>query len=200
MNNYNFRNRDGSTPLDKEQLEGIKFSHVTLMRELDELEDENIQRGLDWLRRNKSENYLSIEFLNELHKKLFGDVWKWAGVFRKKEVNLSNTRPHDIGPKLKNLFADVKIQITMKSMPWEEIVTEFHHKLVSIHPYPNGNGRVSRIMTEYLEKRNTQKVTSWMVSLKADPQERRKKYIESIRLADKGDYTLLKKFIEEKIS
>jgi len=198
MSNLNFRQSEGSTPLDPEQLKGIKFHHVTNMGELDELEDENIQRGLDWLGRNKTENYLCTAFLNELHKKLFGDVWRWAGQFRTVEVNLSKTRFHDIGPKLKMLFEDLQMQIKSKSMPWDEILAEFHHRLVAIHPYPNGNGRVSRIMTEYLAKRNAQKITSWMASLKNNPEERRKRYIEAIRLADKGSYSALIEFMGEK--
>ena len=111
MNNYNFRDRDGSTPLDNEQLEGIKFPHITTMGELDEMEDRNIQDGLDWLNRQNTEDYLSIHFLDKLHKKLFGDVWKWAGFHRTRDVNLSRIDRFNIGPELKKLFEDVKTWI-----------------------------------------------------------------------------------------
>lgn len=194
----NFRNRDGSTPLDLDQMEGIKYPHITIMAELDELEDENIQRGLDWLNRYKKEDYLSIEFLKKLHKKLFGDVWLWAGKLRTKEVNLSNTRPYDVGPGLKMLFEDIKVWIKAKNIDWNEIAAEFHHRLVRIHPFPNGNGRTTRIFIEFFQKRNGQDITSWMASLKNSPKERRQKYIQSLRKADKGDYSELIEFVKEK--
>ena len=198
MNNYIFKDRDGSTPLESEQLKGIRFPHITTMGELDEVEDENIGRGLDWLNRQKPNDYLSINFLNELHRKLFDDVWKWAGKYRIRDVNLSKISPYEIGHELKLLFDNTKAQIYYKSMPWDEIVAEFHHKLVSIHPYPNGNGRMARIMTEYLQKRNNQKITSWMGSLANSPKERRKKYIQALVAADSGDYSTLIEFMKEK--
>ncbi|MBF0315122.1 MAG: mobile mystery protein B [Oligoflexia bacterium] len=199
MSSVRFRNDDGNTPLDPEQLEGLKYPSVTTMGELDELEDENIQRGLDWLNHSRSDNFLSLEFLNKLHKQLFGDVWTWAGKYRKSEVNLSRTRPYNIGPELKNLLEDLKVWIQLQSMPWDEIWAELHHRLVSIHPYPNGNGRISRIYVEYLQKKHGQMITSWMASLKEDPQERRSRYIKALRSADQGDYSLLVTFMREKI-
>ena len=198
LSSYNFKDREGSTPLDREQLEGIKFTHITTMGELDEAEDRNIQDGLDWLNRQSGENYLSIHFLNKLHKKLFGDVWKWAGDHRTILVNLSIVDRFHIGPKLKILFEDTKVWIQLGRMSWDEIAAEFHHRLVKIHPYPNGNGRVARIMTEFLQKRNDQPITSWMSSLRNSPKERRDLYINSLKKADTGDYTKLIQFMKEK--
>ena len=78
MGQYNFVNREGSTPLDENQTEGLKFSHITTMSELDEVEDINIQKGLEWLNAQRTADYLTTEFLCKLHEKLFGDVWSWA--------------------------------------------------------------------------------------------------------------------------
>ena len=88
MSKHNLIDRDGSTPLDHDQIIGIRFSHLTTMGELDELEDVNIQNGLEWLNRQKTDDYLSIDFICKLHEKLFSDVWKWAGKFRTAEVNV----------------------------------------------------------------------------------------------------------------
>ena len=199
MKNHNFRNRDGSTPLDEDQFEGIKFPHIITMGELDEVEDKNIQDGLDWLnRQKKTDDYLSIQFLNKLHKKLFGDVWKCAGSFRKSLINLSKVDQFNIGPELKNLFEDVKVWIENGKMGWDEISAEFHHRLVSIHPYPNGNGRISRIMTEYLQGKYGLPITSWKTSLRDSPKERREQYIKALQEADSGDYTKLIDFMKEK--
>jgi Fic-DOC domain mobile mystery protein B len=198
MNTHNFVDRDGSTPLDPDQIKGIRFSHLTNMGELDEVEDLNIQKGLEWLNHQKSDEYLSKEFLCKLHEKLFGDVWKWAGKFRTVEVNISKYRSYDVAPQLLNFFEDVKLWIAGGRMSWDEIAAEMHHRLVTIHPFPNGNGRTTRIYTEYVQKRNQQKVTSWKASLASDPKERRKIYIKALQKADKGDFGMLIEFMQEK--
>ena len=83
-------------------------------------------------------------------------------------------------------------------MSWDEISAEMHHRLVTIHPFPNGNGRTTRIYTEYVQKRNNQEVTSWNAALAHHPKERRESYIKALRVADKGDFTLLIEFMKEK--
>ena len=122
MKDHNIIDRDGSTPLDHDQILGIRFSHLTTMGELDELEDLNIQKGLEWLNRQKDPNYLSTEFICKLHEKLFGDVWKWAGKFRTAEVNISKYRSYDVAPQLKNFFEDAKLWIQNGKMSWDSRV------------------------------------------------------------------------------
>ncbi len=103
MSNFIFKNRDGSTPLDFEQLEGIKYAHITTMGELDELEEINIQKGIDWLNHQTTSDYLSIHFLNKLHKKLFGDVWKWENLTNYDRVPAKEKWPENF--KLEGLFS-----------------------------------------------------------------------------------------------
>lgn len=198
MNSHNLIDRDGSTPLDHDQIKGIRFSHLTTMGELDELEDMNIQKGLEWLNRQKKDDYLSTEFICKLHEKLFGDVWKWAGKFRTVEVNISKHRAYDVGPQLRMFFEDAKLWIEHGKMSWDEIAAEMHHRLVCIHPFPNGNGRTTRIYTEHVQRRNNQKVTSWKASILRNADERRKEYIKALREADKGNFQLLIEFMKEK--
>jgi Fic-DOC domain mobile mystery protein B len=197
-NTHNFIDRDGATPLDHNQIKGIRFSHLTTMGELDEIEDENIQKGLEWLNRQTTGDYLSSQFLCKLHEKLFGDVWKWAGKFRTIEVNISNYRAFDVAPQLLNFFEDIKLWIPGGKMSWDEISAEMHHRLVSIHPFPNGNGRTTRIYTEYVQRRNNCPVTSWKATLTDDPRRRRSDYITALKAADKGDFGLLIEFMKEK--
>jgi Fic-DOC domain mobile mystery protein B len=198
MRTDNLITRDGSTPLDPDQIKGIRFSHLTNMGELDELEDLNIQKGLEWLQHQKNGDYLRTEFLCRLHEKLFGDVWKWAGKFRTVEVNISKYRAYDIGPQLLNFFEDLKLWLKSANMTSEEISAEMHHRLVCIHPFPNGNGRTTRIYTEYFQRRQNWPVTNWKASLSTTPQERRKSYIKALQLADKGDFRMLIEFMSEK--
>ena len=197
-NHHNFIDRDGATPLDHDQIKGIKLSHLTTMGELDEVEDLNIQQGLEWLGSQKNKDFLTMEFLCKLHGKLFGDVWKWAGKFRTVEVNISKYRSYDIGPQLINLFEDAKLWISSGKMHWDEIAAELHHRLVSIHPFPNGNGRSTRIYTEYVLKMYNQPIPSWMASLADNPTLRRQTYIKALRAADKSDFKPLIDFLSEK--
>ena len=97
---------DGATPLDPDELEGLKFRHVTTRGELDELEQVNVENGLLWLgRRRRKTDVLSEEFIRELHRRLFGDVWKWAGSFRRTEKNIG-VDPVQIGVQLRMLLDD----------------------------------------------------------------------------------------------
>lgn len=196
---HTIRNRDGSTPVDAEQLKGIKFPHVKTQGEIDELEDLNIQKGIDWLHRQKGKEYLTSAFLCKLHKKLFGDVWKWAGTYRKVDVNLSKITPFQIPMDLEEFFRDMQAWMDTgnKNIKWDEFFAEFHHRLVSIHPFPNGNGRTTRLMTEHLQRMNRKKICSWKASLKNQPDKRRNDYIIALKKADNHDFQLLVEFMKE---
>jgi len=75
----------GATPLDPDEIKGLKFKHLTTRGELNELEQVNIQQGLRWLQRRRTGDVLTDEFTRNLHLRLFGDVWSWAGRFRQTE-------------------------------------------------------------------------------------------------------------------
>lgn len=199
MSGHKFVDRDGSTPLDPNQVKGLKFTHLTTMRELDELEDINIQNGIDWLHAQTSKDCLSLEFLCKLHQKLFGDVWKWAGKIRTIDVNITKIRYFDVAPQLKNLFEDAKLWIDRGKVSWDIISAELHHRLIYIHPFPNGNGRTTRLFTEHIQRINQQPVTSWKLSMSDRPKERRAEYIEALKKADGGEYGPLIEFMREKI-
>jgi fido (protein-threonine AMPylation protein) len=80
---------EGATPLDSDELAGLKFAHIETRAELDQLEQQNIQEGYIWLaRQRKYKDFISEEFLKALHGKLFGAVWVWAGSFRHSDKNI----------------------------------------------------------------------------------------------------------------
>ena len=83
-----FKELDGATPLDPDEMEGLRFKHIQTRGQLDELEQANIQNGLKWLSKKKAPDVLRKGFVRELHKKLFGEVWIWAGTFRKTEKSI----------------------------------------------------------------------------------------------------------------
>jgi len=187
----------GATPLDPDELAGLKFPHIQTRSELDQMEQVNIQDGLRWLALQKEVTVLNDTFLRELHKRLFGEVWSWAGRFRLTEKNIG-VAPEQIAVTLKNLLDDVKYWCENKTYEKQEIVLRFHHRLVQIHCFPNGNGRHARIATDaLLLKELEESVINWGNTQLQDAGEHRKEYIETLRRADKGDYQpLLNKFIK----
>lgn len=137
---------EGATPLDPDELGGLKFKHITTRLELDELEQVNVQSGLSWLARQRGD-VLSDSFAISLHKRLFGDVWDWAGTFRKTGKNIGIDPAH-IPVELRTLLDDARFWAQNKTYPASEAAIRLHHRLVKIHPFPNGNGRHARILAD----------------------------------------------------
>lgn len=185
---------DGATPLDPDEIEGLKFKHITTRVELDYLEQANIESGLIWLNRKKNYDILTEQFIRDVHKMLFGDIWKWAGTFRKTEKNIG-INPVHISTQLRLLLDDVRFWIEHKTYSTIEIAVRFHHKLVYIRLFPNGNGRHSRIIADVLLKSNGHNEIDWSGGFNLQTMnERRKQYIRALRVADGGDYGPLLSF------
>ena len=187
---------DGATPLDPDEIEGLKFRHVETKGELNQLEQQNIQDGLKWLERQKSiPDILSEAFVRRLHKELFGNVWFWAGSFRLSEKNLG-VDPANIGVELRNLLDDSSYWIEHGTFDHLEIAARFHHRLVQIHAFANGNGRHARILTDVvLERLLEEPWLGWGNASLDDRGEVRSAYINALRQADKGDYGPLIAFL-----
>lgn len=139
---------DASTPLTPEEREALIPSYITQRRELNEVEQIGITDADRWAFSRKRD-VLSEEFLCFLHKRMFADVWKWAGQFRTTARNIGVEAWH-IGPQLRELLDDVRYWIEHKTFGSDEIAMRFHHRLVFIHPFPNGNGRLSRLAADLL--------------------------------------------------
>ena len=186
---------DGATPLDPDEMEGLKFKHVTKRGELDHLEQANIQNGIAWMKRNKRTDLLSEDYVCELHKRLFGEVWNWAGKFRKTEKNIG-IDPLYIAVQLRALLGDVEYWIDHETYPPIEIAIRFHHRLVFIHPFPNGNGRHARVMADsILIKLFSLPAIDWAGGYDMQSMnERRQQYIQALRAADREDYSLILDF------
>ncbi|MBR1753762.1 mobile mystery protein B [bacterium] len=185
---------DNSTPLTEEEKQGLRAKWITTRAELNEMETSGIANAEIWLLKTKKD-ILSEDFIKTLHKKMFKDVWKWAGTFRNTERNIGVV-PYQIQPKLRVLLDDVKFWIENKTYSEKEIAIRFHHRLVQIHPFPNGNGRLSRLMANLLIKKLGQKPLNWGVGNLTEISEIRKQYIFALREADKGNYDLLLKFAD----
>lgn len=180
---------EGATPLDPDEMEGLKHPHVSTRGELDHLEQANIQQGIAWIRKSRRTDLLSEEYVRELHRQLFGEVWEWAGTFRQTEKNIG-IDPIYIPVELRKLLEDVQFWLDNGTYPAEEAAIRFHHRLVFIHLFPNGNGRHARIMADaILQKLYSQSSIDWSGGHDLQSMnERRKHYIQALKAADRGDY------------
>jgi len=184
---------DGATPLDPDEMDGLKFKHINTRGELNHLEQANIEEGIKWMRRGRRTDILSEAYICELHKRLFGDVWRWAGTFRRTCKNIG-IDPLHISVQLRLLLDDMQYWIEHETYSAYEAAIRFHHRLVSIHPFPNGNGRHARIMADVMMiKLYKFSPIDWAggYDLQSMEGERRTQYIKALRAADKGDYNLL---------
>lgn len=187
---------DGKTPIDPDELDGLRFTHITTRGELDQLEQVNIENGLAWLARRRKTDVLTEKFVRDLHRRLFGDVWKWAGKFRPTEKNIG-IDPVDIAVRLRMLLDDARLWSENGTFAPLEAAARFHHCMVQIHPFPNGNGRHARIAADiYLEECFGHPPIDWAGG--HNPQamsERRAQYIGALRAADAGNDAPLLTFV-----
>ncbi len=184
---------EGQTPLDADEVNGLLLNWVTTRGALNDVEHENIQKGITWASRSaRRRRVLSDDFLRELHRRMFGDVWEWAGRYRLSEKNIG-VAPHRIAESVRNLVDDAGIWMTHDIHRADERVARFHHRLVAVHPFPNGNGRFSRAAADLLMREIGEKPLSWGAGLGAV--EARARYIEALRAADAGSIGLLVEFI-----
>jgi len=187
---------EGQTPLDEAEKEGLKINSITTQGELDEFEQLNIEKAVEWtINANlKPDKILTEKFVKGLHKKMYGDVWKWAGKFRMSEKNIG-IEWTQIGIELKYLLDDTKYWIENNTFSPEEIAIRFKHRIVSIHCFPNGNGRHSRMMADIImESIFSKEIFSWHQSNMVKADETRKAYIYALREADNGNIESLIEF------
>jgi Fic-DOC domain mobile mystery protein B len=187
---------DGQTPLDEDEKEDLLIQSIATRGELDEFEQQNIEDTIQWslTRRFKSEQILSESFIQELHKRMYRNVWRWAGEYRKTNKNIGVDKL-EIPIALRSLIDDASYWLENNIYDPEEFAIRFKHRLVSIHCFPNGNGRHSRMIADIIvEKIFQQTVFSWGSKNLSDEKESREKYLLALRKADKGDISFLLKF------
>ncbi len=179
----------GQTPLDETELEGLLIPTIATRGELDEFEQQNIEQAIQWLigRRLTAEKILTEQFVMSLHKRMYGEVWAWAGNFRQTDKNLGIDK-WQIPSALKALLDDTLYWINNKTMTPDEIAIRFKHRVVSIHCFSNGNGRHSRLMADIIiEKVFGKKVYTWGAGNLVYQSESRTEYLRAVRAADKGN-------------
>jgi Fic-DOC domain mobile mystery protein B len=180
---------DGQTPLNEEEQDGLLIPSITTREDLDEFEQLNIEKAIQWTfgKKLKAEQLFTEKFIKDLHKRMYGEVWKWAGTFRESEKNIG-IKSYLIPSELKMLLDDALFWVQNGTYSHDELAIRFKHRLVSIHCFSNGNGRHSRLMADLImEKLYDETIFSWGSSNLIKATETRKVYIKAVKTADKHD-------------
>lgn len=184
----------GATPIDPDEAAGLIPSHITLQTELDEYEESNILAATEWLASRRRGDPLDDVFLRAVHRQMFSHTWKWAGRPRRSDKNLG-VHWTDIPVRIREMLEDVRAQIEHRAYTPVEIAARYHHRLVAIHVFPNGNGRHARLMADLLLDELTGQRFDWGRGSLTEPRELRALYIGALRSADAGDYRPLLAFL-----
>jgi Fic-DOC domain mobile mystery protein B len=178
-----------ATLLTPEEREGLIPSHVTLRSELNELEQQNILEADAWASSRRWDP-VSEPFGRNLHRRMFSDVWRWAGIYRTSDKSIG-VEWQLIQPRLYEALEQTRFWMGNKTFPPDEIAVRFHHALVFIHPFPNGNGRWSRLMADILVVKLEQKRFTWGGRALRAADETRRAYIAALKAADNHDLAAL---------
>lgn len=193
----NLYEEEGAILTDEEK-EGLKIKTITTRDELNQFEQKNIEQAYDWLLRKKIslQTLLSIKFINDLHRHMLGQVWVWAGQYRRSNKNIGVDKAQ-ISSQVFNLLGDCQYWIDNKTFAPEEIAIRFSHQLVRIHPFSNGNGRHSRLIADLMMERVFNKPKfSWSFNSAKSKFIWRQEYYQALARADEGDYQDLLKFVQ----
>jgi Fic-DOC domain mobile mystery protein B len=191
-----FQSNKGQTPIDEEEKEDLLLRTISTRGELDDFERRNIDQAIKWSLNNSfsSDEILSIAFINELHRRMFSVVWDWAGTFRRSNKNIGVDK-FIIEQELLKLTEDCRYWIANKVYPEDEIAVRYKFRMVSIHPFPNGNGRHSRICGDILVSHVLSRpVFPWGGKRIEEVGETRRKYLQALYEADQGDVGALLEF------
>jgi Fic-DOC domain mobile mystery protein B len=187
-----FQYAPGATPLDPDEAAGLVPSHITTQADLNAWEQANILQAVRWVARQKKRDLLTEGFVRDLHRRMFDQTWKWAGTFRQSNKNIGVDWTQ-VAVKLRNLLDNTRFQIDHKVFEPDELVVRFHHQLVWVHAFPNGNGRHARLMADVLAQQLGRPRMTWggadveLVSMGTV----RDRYLRALREADQGQWSAL---------
>lgn len=188
------RTSGGNTPLSQEELADL-IPNLATREELNEWERENILLARDWATTDRTSpaDVISDHYIRKLHEKMFEETWKWAGQYRLTEKNLG-VPVQEIRERLMALLGDSRYWMENQTYSADEIAVRFHHRLVVIHPFPNGNGRHARLIADVLVIKLGGAAFSWGSASLVTEGEARDRYLKALRAADSGDIQPLLKF------
>lgn len=185
-----FDEPEGATPLSEEDKEGLIPTWIASRADLNAAEQANIAAAITWAYgRTWTIGDFDQPALKKIHLRMFGDVWRWAGSYRKALTNVG-VEFHQISPDIENLLRDLRAQTEGEHTLWrpDEIAVRFHHRLVWIHPFANGNGRHARLGADLVAVALSRPRFSWGGGTDlGSTGNARLSYIDALRSADHGE-------------
>lgn len=192
-----FKYAPGATPIDPDEALGLIPVHITTQADLNAWEEMNIVEGANWIKRRKITQSLNEGLVRELHHRMFNKTWLWAGTFRKSAKSIGIDWPQ-IAVALRNLLDNTTYQIEHQTMSIDEIAVRFHHQLVLIHAFPNGNGRHARLMADALIMSLGGERFTWGGNKPIETLgTTRQSYLSALRAADNGHLDSLMQFARQ---
>ena len=187
---------EGQTPLDEDEKRDLIPTLIT-REDLDAFEQENILEARKWIMQKSvlaKQDIFTEKFILNLHKRMYGHVWKWAGTYRKSNKNIG-IEYYLVPTELRQLLDYATYWLEHETYSITDLAVIFHHRLVKIHLFPNGNGRHARLCTDVIvAKYGGDKLTWGGNSDLTKPDDIRKAYIAALREADAGNYEPLLAF------
>lgn len=178
---------DGHTPLSDDDLQGLRLTYIATRGELFDAEQRNIAEALARRRPPTAAQLLDDKYLRDLHKAMLGQVWRWAGQYRRRDTNIGVDWTA-IATEVRKLAADAAAWVEHATFEPDELAVRFHHRLVFIHPFPNGNGRHGRVAADYLARALGRPAFSWGARLDVLTEDLRAAYRRALQQADAGSY------------
>ena len=188
------RELEAATPLSEDEKDQLIPRHLVNREQLNEWEQRNILEAEQWAFSQRRTRVLSAGFVRALHRRMFDRTWKWAGSFRTTDRNIG-VPAHQIPTALRNSLDDAEHWLENEVFPIPEVAVRLHHRLVSVHPFPNGNGRHARLAADVLLFNLNKSRLDWGGPPLDSSGQKREEYIRALQAADAGDFHPLLQFV-----
>jgi Fic-DOC domain mobile mystery protein B len=191
-----FIDPEGATPIDADETAALIPGHITTQRELHEWESQNIQKATIWGLSRKRKDILTIDFIRELHRRMFDETWDWAGTFRRSDKNIGIA--WELVPvETYKLLEDARYWLSESTFNLEETAVRLHHRMVKVHPFVNGNGRHARLLADILLFNHDRPRIDWGATSLDSTGSARSRYLDALKAADRDDYGPLLFYIQK---
>ena len=185
---------EGATPIDQDEAAGLIPDHITVQRELNEWESQNIRKAMSWSLSRKRHDVLTLDYVKELHRRMFDETWTWAGTFRKSDKNIG-VAWEQVAVEIHKLLDDARYWLEEKVYSLPETAVRLHYRMVAIHPFINGNGRHARLFADVFLYNHDYPRIDWGGAHLDSAGTVRERYISALRAADAGDFGPLLEYV-----
>ncbi|HXQ81690.1 MAG TPA: mobile mystery protein B [Opitutaceae bacterium] len=178
----------GSGPIAPKEA-ALLLPSLSTRAQLDEIERLRINAARVWAMRGavlRRGDLLTEAFVRDLHRRMFGGIWRGAGRYRTNEGG-KGWEARRIPGGVRMFLDDAEGWIRFSTYPVHEAAVRLHHRLRSIQPWSNGNGRHARLLADIVVASQGEEPLTW--GSRSDPAGSPRagaRYLDAIRAADSG--------------